>query len=245
MIKKIVYILTLFVLLLSNSVFAEQSLQIKTLVSGDGQTAKIGDTVSVHYTGWLLDGTEFDSSLKRRPFSFTIGEHQVIKGWEQGVAGMKVGEKRELIIPPDLAYGNRAVGGVIKANSTLKFHVELLAIELPAYTNINNDELKVLLKKGVPIFDVRRADEWAETGVIDGSIKLTFFDDKGRVNPEFVPEFGKVITKKDQEFIFICRTGSRTAVMSKAFAKQLGQTNFYNVKKGITNWIAKGNPVKK
>ncbi|MBL7005307.1 MAG: FKBP-type peptidyl-prolyl cis-trans isomerase [Gammaproteobacteria bacterium] len=245
MFQKYIYLISTLALLLFNQAFAAEALKTTTLTVGTGQTAQLGDTVSVHYTGWLLDGTEFDSSLKRGPFSFTIGEHRVIKGWEQGVAGMNIGEKRELIIPPELAYGNRAVGGVIKANSTLKFEVELLEIKEPAFTNINNEELKALLKKEILIFDIRRSEEWAETGVIEGSIKLTFFDERGQINPNFVPKFSEIITKKDQQFIFICRTGSRTAVMSKAFADQLGQSNFYNVEKGITHWIAQGNPVTK
>ena len=97
---------------------------------GTGQQAQNGDVVNVHYTGTLLDGTKFDSSYDRNaPFSFTLGAGRVIKGWDEGIALMKVGEKATLIIPSDLAYGNRAVGGVIKANSTLVFEVELVEIK--------------------------------------------------------------------------------------------------------------------
>ena len=105
------------------------SLQIEELVVGTGTEATTGKTVSVHYTGWLTNGTKFDSSLDRgKPFSFGLGAGQVIKGWDQGVAGMKIGGKRKLTIPSDLAYGPRAVGGVIPANSTLVFEVELLGV---------------------------------------------------------------------------------------------------------------------
>ena len=95
---------------------------------GTGNEAKSGDTVTVHYVGTLTDGTIFDASRKRGDtgFTFVLGAGEVIKGWDQGVAGMKVGGKRKLTIPSDLAYGNRAVGGVIPANATLVFEVELL-----------------------------------------------------------------------------------------------------------------------
>jgi FKBP-type peptidyl-prolyl cis-trans isomerase FkpA len=97
---------------------------------GTGTEATKGKTVSVHYTGWLLDGTKFDSSRDRnQPFSFALGQGRVIKGWDEGVAGMKVGGKRTLVIPPDLGYGARGAGGVIPPNATLKFEVELLEVK--------------------------------------------------------------------------------------------------------------------
>ncbi|MFK5892027.1 MAG: FKBP-type peptidyl-prolyl cis-trans isomerase [Pseudomonadota bacterium] len=116
-------------MIISNANAAE--LKIIDLIKGEGGVAKHGDRVSVHYTGWLLTGKQFDSSRTRnQPFEFVLGAGRVIKGWEQGVAGMNVGGKRELIIPPKLGYGSRAVGGgLIPANSTLKFEVELLEIK--------------------------------------------------------------------------------------------------------------------
>jgi FKBP-type peptidyl-prolyl cis-trans isomerase FkpA len=105
-------------------------LEVVDLVVGQGQEATAGKRVSVHYTGTLTTGKKFDSSLDRgKPFQFTLGAGEVIKGWDQGVAGMKIGGKRKLTIPPELAYGNRAVGGdLIPANSTLVFEVELLGV---------------------------------------------------------------------------------------------------------------------
>jgi FKBP-type peptidyl-prolyl cis-trans isomerase len=98
---------------------------------GTGQEAKSGDTVQVHYTGTLKNGKKFDSSKDRgQPFSFRLGAGMVIKGWDEGVAGMKVGGTRKLIIPPDLAYGERGAGnGLIPPNSELTFEVELIAVK--------------------------------------------------------------------------------------------------------------------
>ena len=100
------------------------------LIVGTGREAAAGDLVSVHYTGWLTNGTKFDSSVDRRePFSFPLGGGKVIRGWDEGVAGMKVGGKRKLTIPPQLGYGSRGAGGVIPPNATLVFDVELLEIK--------------------------------------------------------------------------------------------------------------------
>lgn len=104
-------------------------LQYQDLKVGAGNAAKAGDTVEVHYTGWLKDKTKFDSSLDRNtPFSFKLGAGVVIKGWDEGVAGMKVGGKRKLLIPAKLGYGARGAGGVIPPDAELIFEVELLKI---------------------------------------------------------------------------------------------------------------------
>ncbi len=107
---------------------APSDLVIEDLVIGGGAVAASGDTVSVHYVGTLLNGTQFDSSYSRnQPFTFRIGANQVIQGWERGVPGMRVGGKRRLTIPPSLGYGSQA-NGPIPANSTLKFEVDLISI---------------------------------------------------------------------------------------------------------------------
>ncbi len=103
-------------------------LQFEDTVVGTGPIAKSGDLVEVHYTGTLMDGTVFDSSVQRAPFAFTLDMGEVIAGWDEGVAGMAIGGKRTLVIPPNLAYGAAGAGGVIPGNATLKFDVELLAI---------------------------------------------------------------------------------------------------------------------
>lgn len=100
------------------------------LVVGNGRMADPGLAVSVHYTGWLADGTKFDSSVDRNePFQFTLGRGEVIRGWDEGVKGMRIGGKRKLTIPPDLGYGARGAGGVIPPNATLVFDVELLGVK--------------------------------------------------------------------------------------------------------------------
>jgi len=101
--------------------------KIEDLVKGTGPEAVRGKTVEVHYTGWLTDGTKFDSSVGRGPFSFRLGAGEVIEGWDRGVAGMRVGGKRKLTLPPDLAYGAAGAPPEIPPNAALVFEVELLA----------------------------------------------------------------------------------------------------------------------
>jgi len=118
----------------ATKVTTPSGLQYIDLTAGNGEVAKAGDQVSVHYTGWLQNpdgskGKKFDSSKDRgQPFQFALGQGQVIKGWDEGVQGMKVGGERELIIPPALGYGASGAGGVIPPNATLIFDVELLGV---------------------------------------------------------------------------------------------------------------------
>ncbi|MEO9527678.1 FKBP-type peptidyl-prolyl cis-trans isomerase [Roseibium sp.] len=230
--------------LLTVSAAAQEEMQIRDIEKGTGEEANVGETVVVHYTGWLMDGTKFDSSVDRgTPFSFTLGERRVIPGWEQGVEGMQVGGKRELIIPPDMAYGSKGAGGVIPPDATLKFEIELLDVKAKKFSDIGNEDLKAKLAAGTTVIDIRRPDEWKQTGVIPGSHLLTFFDQGGNVNPQFGTELQKLISGPADEVVFICRTGRRSQMLSEYLAGQAGFTSVANVEKGITSWIQDGGEV--
>lgn len=112
----------------------------------------------------------------------------------------------------------------------------------PPYTNIDNTQLKTLVGQGVLLYDVRRPEEWRQTGVVAGSRKLTFVDDNGRLNPEFLSRFASEVGK-DQPVILICRTGSRTDKLARLLVEKMGYTQVYNVRDGITRWISDKNPV--
>lgn len=113
----------------SSTVTTASGLKYEDVKAGTGDTAEAGKSVSVHYTGWLTNGTKFDSSKDRgQPFEFPLGGGRVIRGWDEGVQGMKVGGVRKLTIPPELGYGARGAGGVIPPNATLVFEVELLKV---------------------------------------------------------------------------------------------------------------------
>jgi len=114
----------------------------------------------------------------------------------------------------------------------------------PPYSNADNDQLKALLAQGVPIYDIRRPEEWRSTGVVEGSRKLTFVDAGGRLNPEFLPRFTAEVGK-DDPVVLICRTGSRTDKLARELMEKQGYTQVYNVRHGITGWIAGNNPVVK
>ncbi|WP_456412083.1 rhodanese-like domain-containing protein [Thiolapillus sp.] len=124
----------------------------------------------------------------------------------------------------------------------------VLLLPLPvvaAVTNIDNAELEKLMSEGVPVIDIRRAEEWRQTGVVKGSHLITFFDKRGNYNVPAWLEKLAPIAGKDQPFILICRTGNRTGILSNFLDKKLGYAKVYNVRKGITDWIAKGKPVVK
>ncbi len=114
----------------------------------------------------------------------------------------------------------------------------------PPYNNLDNAQLKTLLAQGVPIFDIRRKDEWRQTGVIEGSQLLTFVDGGGRVKPDFLARFSRV-AGSDDPVILICRTGSRSSALASHLMEQMGYTNVYNVRDGITQWIRDGHAVQR
>ena len=220
-------------------------MKIDEIDVGQGLEALRFSVVDVHYTGRLENGEVFDSSLQRgEPIRFTLGAGQVIPGWETGILGMKVGGKRVLSIPPELAYGQRGAGNVIPPNARLTFEVELVAVEPPPFASIDNETLQQKLDRGVKLIDIRRPEEWRETGVLEGSIQATAFDANGK----FLESFTELLERSvqpDEEFALICRTGNRTATLSNWLATRGGYKKVLNVQDGIIRWIEEGRPVDK
>ena len=225
-----------------------KKLVIDILKPGTGNKILSGNTAVVHYTGTLPSGIKFDSSYDHKnamPFKFKLGSGQVIKGWELGVKGMKVGEKRKLTIPSEMAYGAAGKPGKIPPGSTLFFTIELMEIIASSSSkikDINNQELSSLMKRGVKVIDIRRKDEWKSTGVIKNSILITLFDENGRPEPDFLKKLLMKVDKKE-EIIVICRTGNRTMHAAKWLTEAVGFNKVYNVKNGISNWIKSELPV--
>ena len=217
---------------------------IEQISEGQGAEAVAFAVVDVHYTGRLENGDVFDSSVTRgEPIRFTLGAGQVIPGWDLGIAGMKTGGRRVLTIPPELAYGKRGAGSAIPPDATLVFEVELVAVvEAPPFTSIDNAELQAKLDDGIKLIDIRRPEEWAQTGIVEGSIKATAFDANGRFLESFL-ETLKQNVQPGEEFALICRTGNRTAMLSNWLATRGGYSKVLNVGDGITDWIGKGLPI--
>ena len=119
--------------------------------------------------------------------------------------------------------------------------ITLSACAEPPYSNLDNNQLKTMLDQKVPIFDVRRPDEWRQTGVVEGSQLLTFVDGSGRIKPDFLARFTATVGK-DDPVILICRTGSRTSTLARHLVENMGFTQVYNVRNGITQWIRDGQP---
>jgi len=243
------YLLCLCLLLFATTGYASHGpapdVGIDEIKVGKGIDARPFSVVDVHYTGKLEDGTVFDSSLERgEPFRFTLGTGQVIPGWDIGIQGMKPGGKRKLKIPPALAYGQKGAGGVIPPNATLVFDVELVAQTPPPFVSISNSELATRLEGGIKLIDIRRPEEWQQTGVVDGSIKSTAFDREGRFQKSFMEMLEKTV-QPDEEFAVICRTGNRTANLSNWLVTRGGYRNVLNVQDGITSWIEEKHPIDK
>jgi rhodanese-related sulfurtransferase len=122
------------------------------------------------------------------------------------------------------------------------FVLALGGCSAPPYTNVDNGELKALLAQGVPMYDIRRPDEWRQTGVVEGSRKLTFVDAAGKMNPAFLPSFTAEVDK-NAPVILICRSGNRTDALARELMEKLGYTRVYSVHHGITRWLSESNPV--
>ncbi len=243
------YFIFLCLILIAQTSYAshgpEADVSIQETKVGQGIEALSYSVVDVHYTGKLEDGTIFDSSAGRgEPLRFTLGAGQVIRGWDIGILGMKPGGTRVLTIPPALAYGKKGAGSVIPPNATLIFDVELVAVTPPPFVSISNSQLVAKLESGIKLIDIRRVEEWKQTGVVDGSIKSTAFDGQGRFLKSFAEMLEKTV-KADEEFAVICRTGNRSSVLANWLVTEGGYKNVLNVQDGIVLWIKEGRPVNK
>lgn len=217
----------------------DSTVEITMTEQRSGTIAEKGMMVSVHYQGRLEDGTVFDDSHKRgEPISFTLGSGMVIKGWEQGIEGMTVGEKRTLTIPPELGYGETGAGDVIPPNATLIFDVELVdAIIPPTLSDIGVSDVEAAMAQGVTIIDIRNPNEWEETGVIDGAKTITAFTAQGQVHPEFLDKFNEAVPSKDTPFVLYCHVGGRSSGIGRALVEQLGFTEASHLEGGIEAWL--------
>jgi rhodanese-related sulfurtransferase len=217
-------------------------LKIEVMQEGDGDVAEHGQRVTVHYEGRLTDDTVFDASRPRgHPFSFTIGAGQVIQGWEQGVTGMKVGEMRRLTIPAELGYGATGAGGVIPAHATLVFDIELLTVNVPvSLGQATPSDLLQAQKDGVVIVDIRRPDEWLQTGVIAGAETITAFEVNGNFHPDFKQQFMMLVPTPETPVLLYCLMGARTSNLGMLLIEQLGFLQVTHLSEGIMGWTADG-----
>ncbi len=226
----------LFLIALSLISYAKE-IEILSDEPGKGISIVNHSKITVHYKGFLENGTLFDSSYKReKPFQFQIGTNQVIEGWEIGLIGMKIGGKRTFIIPSDLAYGEKGAGDLIPPNSKLIFEVEIIDIKPPSYKMVKVNELKKKLDRGFIIIDIRNKKEWEETGTIPGSIKLTAFDENGRFLNNFLKSFQSRFTNSDH-IIFVSDHGDISSILANGFVEQLGAKNMYSLEGGIKSYF--------
>ena len=248
--KKIKYNLrvqTFFIIALSITLamFAtnlKADLKTETIIQGSGSKAELGMRVQVHYTGKLDDGTVFDSSVPRgEPFVFTLGQRQVIQGWEEGILGMLVGETRILTIPPALAYGSSGAGDIIPPNATLIFDVQLLATSWPpSLKELTTEQLLDAQKSGSVIIDIRSSNEWVETGIIAGAETITAFSADGNLHSDFRKKFFSLIKSKDTPIVLYCRAGNRSKRLGNVLVNQGNYTNVSHLSKGIIGWQKDG-----
>ena len=246
MLNKIFSILIMGILALQSTGFTmadTSDLKIEITQKGSGTEAANGMSVSVHYTGKLTDGTKFDSSLDRgTPFTFTLGQGSVIKGWDQGVLGMMVGEKRTLTIPSELGYGSAGAGASIPPNATLIFDIELLDVQMPGVLGQSTPaEFIELQKDGYIVIDIRREEEWIETGIIEGAETITAFTESGQLHKDFQEKFFSLAKGPETPILLYCRTGNRTEMLGNALIDQVGLKNVYHLTDGIVEWKKSGN----
>ena len=227
----------LFIIMCFTQPLMADGVQINNDIEGEGIEIVKHSKIQVHYTGKLQDGTKFDSSFDRgEPFSFQIGLRQVIEGWETGLMGMRVGGKRTLIIPPELAYGERGAGDLIPPNATLTFDIEIVAVQDPGYGLVKATEIRALQEEGYKFIDIRTEKERDHTGVVPGSLEITAFDIYGNFVPEFMKTFRDLV-KLDDNTVFISNEGETASILANGFVEQLNASNMYALKGGIQQLI--------
>ena len=241
--KKSLFIFIL-ILAFSTNLFSKE-IEIVSEITGEGLKIENHFKVHVNYRGFLENGTEFDNSYKRKkPFIFQIGLRQVILGWDKGLMGMRVGGKRTIKIPPDLAYGTSGVGNTIPPNATLIFEVEIVNAFRPNYSKINSDTLIKKQKKGLILVDIRTEKERQKTGIIKGSLEMTAFDLKGNFKPNFINDYQATI-RTDDHVVFISNKGEISSILANGFVEKLKSKHMYSLIGGIQNWIKEGKKLNK
>ncbi len=218
---------------------------------GEGQIIKNHYKVTVHYKGEFENGEVFDSSYKRnKPFEFQYGLRQVIEGWEIGLKGIKVGGKRKIKIPPNLAYGTKGIKKLIPPNSTLIFEIEILDIKPHNYYIINSDILlkfkneNFIDKKNNKLFliDIRTSKDYLNTGYIKNSINIEAFDEIGNLNSNFLKKYRSLV-KENDHVVLIDSDGEISSILANGLVENIGLKNIYSLKGGINEWIIKGNSI--
>ena len=228
--------LTIILFFLSKITLAN-SVTVTNNIEGEGAEILLHSKILVHYTGKLEDGTVFDSSYDRgQPFRFQIGLRQVIEGWEQGLLGMRVGGKRTIFIPSELGYGDRGAGDLIPPNANLIFDVEIVDVQLPNYKLVTFDEIEKMLQGNYKFIDIRTKKERENTGIIQGSLEITAFDNYGKFDPEFMKTFRDLVDLNDN-VVFISNEGEISSILANGFAEQLGAKNMHSLKGGIQELI--------
>jgi peptidylprolyl isomerase len=228
--------LILFIIFITPISFAKE-LQIINDIEGSGLEIINHSKIEVHYLGKLEDGTKFDSSYDRgEPLSFQIGMKKVIEGWELGLIGMKVGGKRTLFIPSKLGYGQRGAGDLIPPNANLIFDVEIIDVKPPGYKTVLSSEITELKKLNYTFIDIRIDKERQNTGILEGSIPITAFDEFGKFVPEFMQNLKSNVDLNDN-IIFLSNNGDIASILANGFAEQLGVKNMHYLKDGIQGLI--------